>query len=213
MKLIRSSFLFLFFLFFFSSSAQENDFQIWNSISIKKKITKKNSLYFKFGLRFRENSTLKSKDFLDIKYKKTISKLVSWSIGYRAVLDYDIYSEMTVKQRFYSDFYLSKKRKRYYFNLRNRLLTQGEHNNYKNLFRQRIQVSYNLRKTKLEPSISYEYFYGFSKKIDKTRINLSLSYPLNKNLDFGIGFKIQNEYYVVDPLTLYIFDSKLIYKL
>ena len=213
MKLIRSSFLFLFFLFFFSSSAQENDFQIWNSISIKKKITKKNSLYFKFGLRFRENSTLKSKDFLDIKYKKTISKLVSWSIGYRAVLDYDIYSEMTVKQRFSSDFYLSKKRKRYYFNLRNRLLTQGEHNNYKNLFRQRIQVSYNLRKTKLEPSISYEYFYGFSKKIDKTRINLSLSYPLYKNLDFGIGFKIQNEYYVVDPLTLYIFDSKLLYKL
>ena len=44
-------------------------------------------------------------------------------------------------------------------------------------------------------------------------INLTLSYPLYKNLDFGIGFKIQNEYYVVDPLTLYIFDSKLIYKL
>ena len=213
MKVIRSSFLFLFVLLFFSSPAQENDFQIWNSISIKKKINKKNSLYFKLGLRYRENSSLKSKDFLDIKFKKSISKLVSFSLGYRGVLDYGIYSNTTIKQRFYTDFYLSKKRKRYYFNLRNRFLVQGENTNYKSLFRQRMQLSYNLRKTKLEPSVSFEYFYGFSNTIDKTRMSFSLAYPIYKKLDLAIGFKIQNEYYVVDPLTLYIFDSKLIYKL
>ena len=213
MKVIRSSFLFLFFLLFFSSTAQENDFQIWNSITIKKKINKKNSLYLKLGLRFRENSSLKSKDFLDVKFKKYLNKLVSWSLGYRGVLDYDIYSNSIIKQRFYTDFYLSKKRKRYYFTLRNRVLVQGEKNNYKSLFRQKIQLSYNLRKTKLEPSVSYEYFYGFSKIVDRTRFNFSLAYPIYKKLDFGVGFKIQNEYYVADPLTLYIFESKLIYKL
>ena len=92
-------------------------------------------------------------------------------------------------------------------------MVQGEKNNYKSLFRQKIQLSYNLRKTKLEPSVSYEYFYGFSKIVDKTRFNFSLAYPIYKKLDFGVGFKIQNEYYVADPLTLYIFESKLIYKL
>ena len=92
-------------------------------------------------------------------------------------------------------------------------MVQGEKNNYKSLFRQKIQLSYNLRKTKLEPSVSYEYFYGFSKIVDKTRFNFSLAYPIYKKLDFALGLKFKMNITLIDPLTLYIFESKLIFDL
>lgn len=81
------------------------------------------------------------------------------------------------------------------------------------MFRQRIKISYNIRKIKLEPSVSFEYFYDFSNKINKIRTAVSMSYPIIKKLDLDFIYKIQNEFYIADPLTLFIFETKLNYKL
>ena len=55
--------------------SQENDFQTWTSISASKKIIKKTNLIVKQGARFRENSSLYSKIFTDLKIKsKSIKK-------------------------------------------------------------------------------------------------------------------------------------------
>jgi len=40
-----------------------------------------------------------------------------------------------------------------------------------------------------------------------------LGYPLNKKLDFDLAYRIQNEFYVNNPETLFIFEGKLSYKL
>ena len=65
MKMIKHSLIFFVLLFSFSSFAQENDFQLWNSVSVKKKINKKHSLDLKYGLRFRENGSIVAKNFVD----------------------------------------------------------------------------------------------------------------------------------------------------
>lgn len=209
----RSSILIFIVLLCFSSRAQEQDFQLWNSISLKNKINKDNSFYIKLGIRYRENATINYKDFIDLRFKHNLKKYINLSLGYRNIIEYDISSSLEKKNRFYIDLNLSKKKKRYYFDIRNRILTQGNINGFNSLFRQRIKISYNIRKIKLEPSVSFEYFYGFSNKVNKIRTAVSMSYPIIKKLDLDFIYKIQNEFYIADPLTLFIFETKLNYKL
>ena len=66
MKTIRNSFLLL-FICTISAYSQQNDFQSWSSIKISKKIYKRTNISVKEGIRFRENSSLISKNFTDIK--------------------------------------------------------------------------------------------------------------------------------------------------
>ena len=212
MKMIKNSLIFFLLLFSFSSFAQENDFQLWNSVIIKKKINKKHSIDLKYGLRFRENASLVAKDFIDIRTRYKLHKKWSLALGYRNINEWSKYSELEKKNRFYFDSYYSKKIKRYYFDLRSRFLFQGKIS-YKEIIRQRIRLAYNLRKTKLEPSLSLEFFSSFDNFINKLRYSLFLSYPINKKTDFNLGYKIQQEFNVADPVTLFIFETKLIYKL
>jgi len=212
MKMIRNS-LFVVLVFSFSSLAQENDFQIWNSATLKKKINKTFVVDLKYGIRYRENASLVSKNFFDLRSKYKLNKKWSLAIGYRNISDWSLYSKMEKKNRFYLDSYFSKKIKRYYFDVRNRLVIQGNDNEYNQVIRQKFRLSYNLRKTKLEPSLSIEHFSSFENLIDKLRYSLFFSHPINKKLDFSLGYKIQQEFNVVKPITLFIFDSKISYKL
>ena len=210
--MIKNSLIFFLLLFSFSSFSQENDFQLWNSVIIKKKINKKHSLDLKYGLRFRENASLVAKDFIDIRTRYKLHKKWSVALGYRNINEWSKYSELEKKNRFYFDSYYSKKIKRYYFDLRSRFLLQGKIS-YNEIIRQRIRLAYNLRKTKLEPSLSLEFFSSFDNFINKLRYSLFLSYPINKKMDFNLGYKIQQEFNVANPVTLFIFETKLIYKL
>jgi hypothetical protein len=111
------------------------------------------------------------------------------------------------------DAYYSKKIKRYYIDIRNRVLAEGNDNIYSEVLRQKMKLSYNLRKTKLEPSLSLEFFSSLEDLINKLRYSLALSHPINKKLDLSFVYKIQQEFNVVDPITLFIFESKISYKL
>jgi len=213
MKMIKNSLLFILFFFSFLSFSQENDFQIWNSATLKKKINKQHNFDVKYGLRFRENASLVSKSFIDLRSKYRLNKKLSLAIGYRNISERSIYSEIENKNRFYFDSYHSKTIKRFSFDIRNRFLLQGNNNDFNEVLRQRFRVSYNLRKTKLEPSVFIEHFSSFTKFINKLRYSLFVSYPIYKKLNFNLGYKIQQEFNIVDPETLFIFETKLIYKL
>ena len=84
MKTIRNSLFFLIF-FSFSSLAQENDFQIWNTLNLKKKINKSFTTDLKYGLRYRENASLISNQFIDLRIKYRKNKRWSYAIGYRSI--------------------------------------------------------------------------------------------------------------------------------
>ena len=211
MKTIRNV-LFLFLFLSLSSNAQENDFQIWNTLNLKKKINKSFTADLKYGLRYRENASLISNQFFDVRLKYRQNKRWSYAVGYRSILDYSLSSEINYKTRFYLDAYYSKKIKRYFIDIRNRVLTQSNFNSSKQVFRQKFKLSYNIRKTKLEPSLAIELFYNFANSFYKVRNSLELAHPINKKLDFSLVYKIEHEFNMNDPMTLYIFEPKISYR-
>ena len=204
---------FLIFILPISVFSQENDFQTWTSISASKKIIKKTNLTIKQGVRFRENSSLYSKLFTDLKIKSKYNKHFSFAIGYRFSNDWDKQSKLSQKNRFYSDiYYKDKYKKRFLFDSRARLQTQGNMEVYVATFRHKSTLAYNIPKTKLEPSVALEYFLPFeSILIEKLRYTIGLSHPITKDLDAEIAYRIQQEFYTNNPETLFIFEGKLSY--
>ena len=204
--------IFIFSSFFLFS--QENDFQTWNSLSINKKLSKKSDLIYKFGLRFRENSSILSKQFYEIKYKYSILKRVAFSTGFRYSDNWDKKRIINRSNRFFLDIlYKDKLNKRLSFSLRNRLQSQGFYYDYNLLFRQKFSLNYNIRKTKFDPSISTEYFYNLDEGINKLRSGISFTNKITKNLDFDFGYKIQNEFGLTKANTFYILECKISYDL
>lgn len=213
MRIIKNS-IFLLLFSSLSAFAQENDFQTWYSVSLNKKIIKKTNLTVKTGLRLRENSSLYAKQFTDVKIKRKYSKRISYAVGYRYINRWDIALNISNQNRFYADvYYKNKLSKRFSYSLRNRWQTQGYLYGYKMTLRQKFALDYNIRKTKLAPSIATEYFLNLEDGINKLRSTITLGYPLAKKLDFALAYRIQNEFYANNPETLFIFEGKIAYDL
>ena len=213
MRIVQNSILLLFF-FSFSGFAQENDFQTWYSVSLNKKIIKKTNFSVKTGLRLRENSSLYTKQFADVKIKRKYNKRISYAVGYRYINKWDIAFNISDQNRFYADvIYKNKFSKRFSYAVRNRWQYQGDFFGYKMTLRQKFALDYNIKKIKLTPSISTEYFLTLEDGINKLRSTIALGYPLAKKLDFELAFRIQQEFYVNNPQTLFIFEGKLAYNL
>ena len=213
MRIIQNSILLL-LLVSFSTLAQENDFQTWHSISLNKRIVKKTSIRLKSGLRFRENSSLYSKKFLDLRLQKKYNKRISIGYGYRYATNWNIKLQNSNNHRFYLDLnYKNKLVKRWSYLIRNRWQNQGDIYAYKMTFRQKFSLSYNIRKTKLTPNIATECFFILKSGLNELRSTIALSYPISKKIDFDLSYRIQHEFYVNNPQTLFIFEGKLSYNL
>ena len=114
----------------------------------------------------------------------------------------------------YTDFnYKNKFSKRFSYALRNRWQTQGDLFGYKMTLRQKFSINYNIKKSKLNPSIATEYFLTLKDGINKMRSSVALGYPFTKKLDFELVYRIQQQFYVNNPQTLFIFEGKLAYNL
>jgi len=214
MTMLKNSILVVLLFISFSILAQENDFQTWHSLSLRKKIVKKTSLTLKSGLRLRENSSLYAKQFFDCKLKRGINKRISLASGYRYSTNWDKTLNISNNHRFYADLYYKNKFfKRWSYSIRNRWQAQGDINGYNMTLRQKLSFSYNIRKTKLRPDIASEYFLNLDDGINKLRSTISVSYPIIKNLDFELMYRLQKEFYVNNPETLFIFEGKISYDL
>ena len=213
MKTIRNSFLLL-FICTISAYSQQNDFQSWSSIRISKKIYKRTNISVKEGFRFRENSSLISKNFTDLKISHRIKKTdFEVSVGYRFSNDFDLDFTSENKYRYYSDFSSKYKYKRFKFSLRDRFQLQGNNSNYTAIFRQKTEVSYNVRKTPFEPFVQLELFINFNQQFEKLRYTTGLSYPIMKDLNATIFYRIQDDLITDIPKILYILGSSISYKL
>ena len=194
--------------------SQENDFQSWHTFSVKKKVIKKTDIIFKSGLRFRENSSILNKIFFDVRLKRKWTKKISLASGYRYVNNWNKEDFLSNNHRFYADLsYRSKLIKRLDYSIRNRWQNQGNLDTYKITLRQKFSLSYNIRKTKLTPQIATEYFLSLDSGFNKLRSTISLSHPINKKLDFSCAYRIEQEFYVNSPETLFIFEAKISYNL
>ncbi|MEC9302955.1 MAG: DUF2490 domain-containing protein [Bacteroidota bacterium] len=212
MRRILISIFLIFPLFFLS--AQENDLQSWHSFSLKNKINKTTDINLKVGARFRENSSLLDKNFLEVRLKKELNKRTSISTGYRNTFNYDTEFVLVKQNRFYFDLiYKNKLTKRLSYSIRNRWQNQVSIYQSARTFRQKFSLEYNIRKTKLTPYCAVEYFSNSFDHINKLRSTISLSYPISKDIDVDFAYRMQNEFWVNNPQTIFIFETKISYSL
>ena len=211
--MIRNSFLLL-LICTLSAYSQQNDFQSWSSIKISKKIYKRTNLSVKEGIRFRENSSLISKNFTDVKISHRIKKTdFEVSVGYRFSNDFDLDFSSENKHRYYSDFSSKYKYKRFKISFRDRVQYQGNASGFSTLFRQKLDVSYNVRKTPFEPFLQFEFFINMDEEFEKLRYTIGFSQPIFKDLNADLFYRIQQTLNTDNPENMFIIGTKLSYKL
>jgi len=214
MKTIRNSFLLL-FICTISAYSQQNDFQNWSSLKITKKIYKRTNFSLKQGIRFRENASLISKNFTDVKLSHRLKKTdFGVSFGYRLSTDFDLDISYDNKHRFYIDFTSKYDYKRFKTSFRERVQYQGNIiSDYSALFRTKIDISYNVRKTPFEPFLQFESFMTMKDKFEKFRYTIGFSHPIFKDLNADFFYRIQQNFNTNNPERIFILGSSLRYKL
>ena len=205
---------FIFFLFPLLSFTQTEDFQLWSSVSVNYSVNKKLEFKLTESLRLRENVSLISRQFSQLRSTYKINKSFRLNAGYRFLRTISIEKQTNLKHRFYFDIIKRKKIKRIrvFSRLRSQYQTGINYNEF--YTRGKLGVLYNIRKTPFDPEFSSEiYFDNKKKQIDKLRYTLALSFPFNKKIKSNIFYRIQTEKNIVNPNTFYILGLGLKYNL
>ncbi|MAR99133.1 MAG: hypothetical protein CMD21_00160 [Flavobacteriales bacterium] len=201
----KSSFILLLFCPFLLI-AQEQDFQQWSKIGVSYDLNKDLSVSLDQGIRFRENASLPDVTFSNLSLKYDLIKKWSVAIGYRYITDFDLSQNTSTSHRIHSDINYRKKKKRWL--IKNRLRYQ-----YKKNFtlRDKVSLSYNIRKTPLEPFTAFELFFKDS-EFKKWRYTLGASYPFLKEFDIDVYYRLQQSFNTNNPKQLHILGLGMEYK-
>ena len=202
----KSSFILLLF-FPFLLIAQEQDFQQWSKIGISYDLNNDLSVSLDQGLRFRENASLPDVTFSNLSLKYDLIKKWSVAIGYRYITDFDLSQNTSTIHRIYTDVNYRKKKKRWL--MKNRLRHQFQEENF--TLRDKVSLSYNIRKTPLEPFTAFELFFKDS-EFKKWRFTLGASYPFLKEFDIDVYYRLQQSFNTNNPKQLHILGLGMEYK-
>ena len=202
----KSSFILLLFSPFLLI-AQEQDFQQWSKIGVSYDLNKDLSVSLDQGLRFRENASLSDVTFSNLSLKYDLIKKWSVAIGYRYITDFDLSQNTSTSHRIYSDINYRKKKKRWL--MKNRLRYQYQEENF--TLRDKVSLSYNIRKTPLEPFTTFELFFKDS-EFKKWRYTLGASYPFLKEFDIDVYYRLQQSFNTNNPKQLHILGLGMEYK-
>ena len=202
----KSSFILLLFSPFLLI-AQEQDFQQWSKIGVSYDLNKDLSVSLDQGLRFRENASLPDVTFSNLSLKYDLIKKWSVAIGYRYITDFDLSQNTSTSHRIYSDISYRKKKKRWL--MKNRLRYQYQEENF--ILRDKVSLSYNIRKTPLEPFTAFELFFKDS-EFKKWRYTLGASYPFLKEFDIDVYYRLQQSFNTNNPKQLHVLGLGMEYK-
>ena len=202
----KSSFILLLFCPFFLF-AQEQDFQLWSKVGASYDLNKDFSLSLDQGFRARENASLPDVTFSNLYLKYDLIKKWSVAIGYRYITDFDLSQNTSASHRIYSDINYRKKKKRWL--MKNRLRYQYQEEIF--TLRDKVSLSYNIRKTPLEPFTAFELFFKDS-EFKKWRYTLGASYPFLKEFDIDAYYRIQQSFNTNNPKQLHILGLGIEYK-
>ena len=187
--------------------AQEQDFQQWSKIGVSYDLNKDLSVSLDQGFRFRENASLPDVTFSNLSLKYDLIKKWSVAIGYRYITDFDLSQNTSTSHRIYSDINYRKKKERWL--MKNRLRYQYQEENF--TLRDKVSLSYNIRKTPLEPFTAFELFFKDS-EFKKWRYTLGASYPFLKEFDIDVYYRLQQSFNTNNPKQLHILGLGIEYK-
>lgn len=202
----KSSFILLLF-YPFLLIAQEQDFQQWSKIGFSYDLNKDLSISVDQGLRLRENAYLPDVTFSNLSLKYDLIKKWSVAIGYRYITDFNLSQNTSTSHRIYTDINYRKKKKRWL--MKNRLRYQHRKENF--TLRDKVSLSYNIRKTPLEPFNAFELFFKDSEFI-KWRYTLGASYPFFKEFDIDVYYRLQKSFNTNNPIQLHILGFGIEYE-
>jgi hypothetical protein len=180
----------------FMVNGQENDFQLWTDISVNKKITRKWDLSFEQNLRFGNNVTQLSKSYSNLSASYAVANYLKLSVMYRFVVrnKTDYYGH---GHSFAFDATLKQKLSRFKVSMRNRfmlkysdILSSDQGKIPDRYYRTKIELTYNIRKIPVNPSVSVESFLLIPKgdplTFDAIRTAFGLNYPFNKHQELDM---------------------------
>ena len=202
----KSSFILLLFCPFLLI-AQEQDFQLWSKVGASYDLNKDLSVSLDQGFRARENASLPDVTFSNLSLKYDLIKKWSVAIGYRYITDFDLSQNTSTSHRIYTDINYRKKKKRWL--MKNRLRYQYQEEIF--TLRDKVSLSYNIRKTPLEPFINFELFLKGS-NFNKWRYTLGASYPFLKEFDIDAYYRLQQSFNTNNPKQLHILGLGIEYK-
>ena len=202
----KSSFILLLFCPFLLF-AQEQDFQLWSKVGASYNLNKDLRVSLYQGFRARENASLPDVTFSNLSLKYDLIKKWSVAVGYRYITDFDLSQNTSTSHRIYTDINYRKKKKRWL--MKNRLRYQYQEENF--TLRDKVSLSYNIRKTPLEPFTAFELFFKDS-EFKKWRYTLGASYPFLKEFDIDAYYRIQQSFNTNNPKQLHILGLVIEYK-
>lgn len=202
----KSSFILLLFCPFLLI-AQEQDFQLWSKVGASYDLNKDLSVSLDQAFRFRENASLPDVTFSNLSLKYDLIKKWSVAIGYRYITDFDLSQNTFNSHRIYSDINYRKKKKRWL--MKNRLRYQYQEENF--TLRDKVSLSYNIRKTPLEPFTAFELFFKDS-EFKKWRYTLGASYPFLKEFEIDVYYRLQQSFNTNNLKQLHILGLGIEYK-
>ena len=202
----KSSFILLLFCPFLLI-AQEQDFQLWSKVGASYDLNKDLSVSLDQGFRARENASLPDVTFSNLSLKYDLIKKWSVAIGYRYITDFDLSQNTSTSHRIYTDINYRKKKKRWL--MKNRLRYQYQEEIF--TLRDKVSLSYNIRKTPLEPFTNFELFLKGS-NFKKWRYTLGVSYPFLKEFDIDAYYRLQQSFNTNNPKQLHILGLGIEYK-
>ena len=202
----KSSFILLLFCPFLLF-AQEQDFQLWSKVGASYNLNKDLRVSLYQGFRARENASLPDVTFSNLSLKYDLIKKWSVAIGYRYITDFDLSQNTSTIHRIYADVNYRKKKKRWL--MKNRLRYQYQEENF--TLRDKVSLSFNIRKTPLEPFTAFELFFKDS-EFKKWRFTLGASYPFLKDFDIDVYYRLQQSFNTNNPKQLHILGFGMEYK-
>lgn len=191
-----------------------SDLEVWSKIGLKFKPNKKFAIQLDQGLRLNNNSSIVDQYFTDLGFKFKATKNLKFGVGFRYIGDRggnDLFDN-----DFRINFDAIFKHKVKSFDLQYRLRFQNKNeiglsttdgDYYKNYFRLKAGIKYNIKNWKFDPTFSTELYRDMTKVtggFDNIRFTLGTSYNMKKFGALGMYYRVEQELGVSYPKTTYI---------
>jgi len=196
--------------------AQQNDFGVWTSVTLRHKFTQRIAVSLEEEFRFNQNATAIAQYFTDASIEYELSKKLEIALSYRFTNSFQ-QMYFSKRHRVYADLSYKTKYKQFQFQFRTRLQEQqqdiysSETGSIPEWYsRNKLTVKFDLRR-KYVPYVSAEMFYRIftpdqsSNFIDKWRYTIGAEYEFNRIHTLDVFYLMQRERMVNNPITDFVF--------
>jgi len=217
----------LIFIFALTTScvlyAQQQDMHTWYGFKVEGELNKSLGFSFEPELRLFENAGRVHSWLTEFSLYYELHKRIMLGGLYRYQVEYDKpdYNERIHRTAMYLNFNYKIKRFRWRYRAmlqneyRNRLTSANGSKNYLG-HRHKLSLKYYRKKWKVRPSAGVEYYFSLQPATHhgrwKSRYFAGVDYKWSKELNFGLSYKLQDEFNVREPEQFHIFQLGVEYQ-